>query len=189
MKRLSVLVLIGALTAVGSAAATGSFSLNEFKSGVMPVLVQVNALGRVTRLSSSTQLSPRYQRLLRENIGELVTGPAKERNKAVSSQFVLNVTLKTTPRTDGSYDAQFVYVSIKPLPFGPMHWVSIDGHQLALARDGDMYRSRDNFDHSRSYRQSYPSQYQNQRSAPASMPSTRSASPTSSNAGGTSRGR
>lgn len=186
MKRLSTVVLLGAMAATGSAAATGSFSLNQFNSGVLPVLVQVNAHGKVTRVSSSTQLAPRIERLLRKNIQELITGPAKNHNRQVSSQFVMNVTLKTAPRPDGSYDAQFVYVSANPIPAGPMHWVSIDGHRLALARDGDMFRSGDRPDYSRSYHQSYPSSYQ--RSAPA-MPSNGSAPSVSSNARATSRGR
>ncbi|MEP7185269.1 MAG: hypothetical protein ABI767_05460 [Rhodanobacter sp.] len=189
MKLLSTMVLLGAMTATGSAAATGSFSLNQFNSGVMPVLVQVNARGKVTRVSPSTQLAPRYERLLRKNIEELVTGPARNRNRQVSSQFVMNVTLKTTPRADGSYDAQFAYVSAKPVPAGPMHWVSIDGHRLALARDGDMFRPRDHAPYSRSYHQSYPSHYENQRSAPATMPTSRSMPSPSSNARGASRGR
>ena len=200
MKLLSTLALVGALTAAGSAAAaagphsleaaaTGPHSLTEFKPGVLSVLVKVDARGKVTQVSPSNQLTPRYQRLLRENIEELVTGPAKERNKAVSSQFVLNMALKATPRTDGSYDARFTYVSIKPVPFGPMHWINTDGHQLALARDGEMFRSRDHLDYSRRFPQSYPSQYQNQRSTPSPIPSTRSATPISSNARGSSQGR
>ncbi|MDQ6646224.1 MAG: hypothetical protein M3Y93_03185 [Pseudomonadota bacterium] len=189
MKRLSTMVLLGALTATGSAAATGSFSLNQFNSGVMPVLVQVNAHGKVTRVSPSTQLAPRYERLLRKNIQELVTGPARNHDKQVSSQFVMNVTLKTAPRADGSYDAQFAYVSAEPVPAGPMHWVSFDGHRLALARDGDMFRPMDHAQYSRSDHQSYPSHYENERSAPATQPTSRSIPSPSPNAQSSSRGR
>jgi hypothetical protein len=67
----------------------------------MPVLVQMNANGKVTRVSPATALTPRYQRLLRHNIEALAAGPAMNCHKALSSQFVMNVALKTTPRPDG----------------------------------------------------------------------------------------
>ncbi len=189
MKSLSILFLFGALTAAGSVAATGSFSLNQFHSGVLPVLVQVNAKGKVTRVSPSTALAPRYHRLLRENIEELVAGPAMEHNRAVSSQFVMNVTLKTTPRADGSFDAQFAYVSTNSVPSGPMHWVAIDGHRLALARDGDMFRTRDHANYWQAPRQVNPSQYHDYASHGAPAQSSRSASSNPTNGGGTSPGR
>ena len=189
MKRLSTLFLFGALTATGSAAATGSFSLNQFHSGVLPVLVQVNAKGKVTRVSPSTSLAPRYDRLLRANIHELITGPAMDHSRAVSSQFVMNVTLKTTPRSDGSYDAQFAYVSTKPLPSGPLHWVTIDGHRLALARDGDMFRPIDHARYWQAPRQVNPSRYHDHASPRAPAQASRSGSLNPTNAGGASRGR
>lgn len=189
MKAFSTLFLVSALTAAGAATATGSFSLNQFHSGVLPVLVQVNAKGKVVRVSPSTTLAPRYHRLLRQNIEELVAGPAMEHNRAVSSQFVLNVTLKTTPRTDGSYDAQFAYVSTKSVPSGPMHWVAIDGHRLALARDGDMFRPKDHSSNWQAPRQVLPSRYQNYQAPAAPTQANRGASSRPSNAGGNSRGR
>ncbi len=144
MKRISALILLGSLAAAGGAAATGSQSLNESQSGVMPVLVQVNANGKVTRVSPATALAPRYQRLLRHNIEALVSGPAMNRHKAVSRQVVMNVALKTTPRPDGSYDAHFAYVSMSALPSMPMHWraAAIDGHGLALARHDDSFEAK-----------------------------------------------
>jgi hypothetical protein len=187
MKRIPALILLGSLAAAGGAAATGSRSLNQFKSSVMPVLVQVNAKGKVTRVSPSIHLSPRYHRLLRNNIEELVTGPAREKNKAVSSQFVMNVTLKTTPRPDGSYDVQFGYVSTKPVPSGPMHWVAIDGHRLALAGESDTFRMRNHASSWQAPRQVNPSQYRNYSSRPVPAQASRSAPSNSSNSGGKSR--
>lgn len=187
MKRLSILVLLGAMTAAGSASATGSFSSNQFDQRVIPVLVQVNANGKVTGVSPSAQLAPRYQRLLRDNIAQLITGPARTRDKAVSSQLVMNMALKTTPRADGKYDAHFAYISATPVPLVPMHWVSIDGRRLELARDSDRFRER-NHDNQRFYRQNYPSRFQNHRPAPSPMPSNRGAPSTSSHAQGSSPG-
>lgn len=138
MKRLLSLVVLGTFAAGCSATATDSPSLNHFKSRVMPVLVQVNAHGKVTRVSPSSTLTPSISRLLRKNIEEIVSGPAMEHQQPVSSQFVMNVVLNTTPQAGGGYYAQFAYVSAVPAPAGPQHWVNIDGHQLALG--GNMTR-------------------------------------------------
>lgn len=136
MKHSLALVMLGTLAIAGSAAASaGSISLNQFNHGFLPVLVRVNAHGKVTQISPSVRLAPRYARLLQKNIEELVTGPAMEHNRPTSSQFIMNVAMKTSPRSDGSYDAQFTYVSATPAPSGPQHWVSIDGHRLALGPD------------------------------------------------------
>lgn len=195
MKRLSTLFLLGAFAAAGSAAATGPNavlapasgpqSLTDFKSGVMPVYVQVNSKGQVTRVSPSIQLSPRYDRLLKENIRELITGPAKRHNKGVSSSVVLNMVLKTTPRTDGSYDAQFAYLSSKPVPEGLSHWAWTDGHQLALVRDVDTFQSRHwNTENERNRMSTQPTYWDRSSTASARSPSS-----TSSRAQGSSKGR
>jgi hypothetical protein len=54
----------------------------------------------------------------------------------VSSQFVINLAMQATPRTDGKYDARFVYVSTSPVPSGSWYWVHQDGVRLALAPQG-----------------------------------------------------
>ena len=196
MKRLSILFLFGALAVAGSAAATGPYSavapatgpqsLNDFKSGVLPVYVQVNSSGKVTRVSSAIQLSPHYDRLLRENIRELITGPAMRHNKGVSSSVVLNMVLKTTPRTDGSYDAQFAYLSSKPVPAGLSHWAWTDGHELALVRDADTFQSRHwNTDNERNRMSTQPTYYSDRSSTKSARSTSSTASPTQ----GSSKGR
>lgn len=191
MKRLSTLSLLGAMTVAGNAAATGPHSLNDFKFGLLPVYVQVNASGRVTRVSPSVELSPHYDRLLRANIKELITGPATRHSKGVSSAFVINMALKTTPRSDGSYDAQFAYVSAKPVPFGLSHWARIDGHQLTLVRDADNFGSQHWNDNRGGRGMINRSSYGNHsgRSSPPSAPTASSTSARSSNARGASKGR
>jgi hypothetical protein len=176
MKRLSTLFLFGALTAAGSAAATGPHSMNDFKRGVMPVYVQVNANGKVTRVSPSVELSPRYDRLLRTNLSELITGPAMRHNKGVSSSFVINMALKTTQRSDGSYDAQFAYVSAKPVPFGALHWVRTDGTQLALVRDGESFRQNHWNDNRMDDRQVNRSSYEGHAGQPPTAAASRASS-------------
>ncbi|MEO7072024.1 MAG: hypothetical protein ABI300_03215 [Rhodanobacter sp.] len=135
MNKLHVLTL-SALLGVTPVAMAASASLNQFTLRVMPVLVQVNAQGRVTNLSPSMELTPQLARLLRSNVDELISGPAVAHGKPIASQFVLNMALQATPRDQGDYAAQFIYVSSSPVPSGSWYWVHIDGHRLALAERG-----------------------------------------------------
>ena len=129
---LTLSVLIG----VSPLAMAASASLNQFTPRVMPVLVQVNAQGRVTDMSPAMELTPQLTRLLRSNVDELISGPAIVRGKPIASQVVLNMALQATPQEQGKYLAQFTYVSSSPVPSGSWYWVHIDGHRLALAERG-----------------------------------------------------
>ena len=141
MNKLHVLTL-SALLGTTSVAMAASGSLNQFTPRVMPVLVQVNAQGRVTDMSPSIDLTPQLARLLRSNVDELISGPAIVRGRPIASQVVLNMALQATPQEQGKYSAQFTYVSSSPVPNGSWYWVHIDGHRLALAERG----SRRNFE-------------------------------------------
>ena len=140
MKRFQTTLLFGMLSLAASAALASSGSLNEFRPKVMPVLVQVNAHGKVTDASPAIELSPRLRRLLLQNLNEMIVKPATDHGRPVSSQFVANLALRTTPRTEGDYDAQFVFVSSSPVPSGSWYWVHIDGHRLALASRNSINR-------------------------------------------------
>jgi hypothetical protein len=140
MKRFPMMTLAGVLATGAGAAMASSGSLNEFRPGVMPVLVHVNASGKVTDVSPSSELSPKVNRLLRQNLDELITKPATEHGRPISSQFVINLAVQASPRPEGDYLARFVYVSSSPVPNGSWYWVHIDGHRLALA-------NRNGFDH------------------------------------------
>ena len=165
MKRFQTTLLFGMLSLAASAALASSGSLNEFRPKVMPVLVQVNAHGKVTDASPAIELSPRLRRLLLQNLDEMIVKPATDHGRPVSSQFVANMALRTTPRTEGNYDAQFVFVSSSPVPSGSWYWVHIDGHRLALASRDSFHRgARIRFnDDRRMDRSSNPMNY---RSAP-----------------------
>ena len=132
MKKYASMLLLGLLAAGQSASADDSFSLNHFTPKVLPVLVQVDRHGKVTDVSPSVELAPRYDRLLRQTLDQMITGPAKDHGRPVASQFVMNLGLQAAPREDGRYDARFVYVSTSPVPAGSWYWVHIDGHRLAL---------------------------------------------------------
>jgi hypothetical protein len=153
MKRFSMMMFAGVLAVGAGAAKADSQSLNEFRPGVMPVLVHVDARGKVTEVSPSTELSPKVSRLLRQNLDELITKPATDHGgRPVSSQFVINLAMQASPRQDGDYLARFVYVSSSPVPSGQWYWVHTDGHRLALANRSDFGRqSRFRFDNRREY--------------------------------------
>jgi hypothetical protein len=140
MKRLLSMAGAAMLATGASAAMAASMSLNDFTPRIMPVLVQVNAHGRVTDASPSIELTPSIQRLMLQNLDELITKPATRHGHAVSSQFVINLALKVEPRENGDYLARFAYVSSSPVPSGSWYWVKIDGHRLALASRNDFNR-------------------------------------------------
>lgn len=143
MKPLHGIALGAALAAIaGGALAASTGSLNEFPSKILPVLVYVNAQGKVTDASPAMRLPPALNRLLLANLSERITGPAIVHGKPVPSQFVMNLALITTPRPGGDFDANFAYVSTSPVPPGSWYWVHIDGHRLALANRRGFMDSR-----------------------------------------------
>jgi hypothetical protein len=153
MKRFSLLALVGGLVFSSSAAMASSGSLNEFRPGVMPVLVHVDSRGQVTDVSPSAELSPKVSRLLRQSLDEMISKPATRHGRPISSQFVINLAVQASPRAEGDYLARFVYVSSSPVPSGSWYWVHIDGHRLALANRNDFNRQpRFHFDTQRDYR-------------------------------------
>jgi hypothetical protein len=143
-------------------------SLTHFREHVLPVLVRVDAHGKVTDLSPAVELTPAFTRLLRQTVDQLITGPATDHGKPRSSQFVMKLGLQATARADGSYDTRFIYLSSAPVPSGRWFWQNEDGHRLALVRaDGLNYRSsrdrrhdlptwREPWSHERSVREAPP---------------------------------
>jgi hypothetical protein len=153
MKRFFMMSLAGGLAVGASAAMASSGSLNEFRPLVMPVLVHVDSRGKVTDVSPSVELSPKVSRLLRQSLDEMISKPATEHGRAISSQFVINLAMQATPRLQGDYLARFIYVSSSPVPNGSWYWVHIDGHRLALAnQNGFDHQRRFHFDTRRDYR-------------------------------------
>ena len=150
MKRFRFLA-VGLLVAASQAAMAGgsvgtSGSLNDFPLKTLPVLVSVDAAGKVTDASPALQLPPAIQRLLLTNLNEMISGPAEWKGKAISSQCIINVALQASPRDDGKFDAGFAYLSSQPVPNGRWHWVNLDGRRLMLAND-EYPRGRFNPEH------------------------------------------
>ncbi|MEW9625311.1 hypothetical protein [Rhodanobacter geophilus] len=140
MRKQLLSAVVVALLGSTSASAGDSMSLNQFPHRVEPVLVRVDAAGKVTQASPAYELSPKMTRLLQDNLSEMIRKPATDKHgKPVSSQFIMNMALLATPNGSGSYEAYFTYVSTKPVPPGSWYWVHLDGDRLALASQ-DMFR-------------------------------------------------
>ena len=132
-----------ALFCSASAHASDTMSLNQFPHRVEPVLVQVDARGKVTSASPAYELPPKMTRLLNANLNEMIRSPATDKNgKPVSSQFIMNVALQAQPNGAGEYSAHFAYVSTRPVPPGNWYWVHLDGDRLALASQDSRYLGR-----------------------------------------------
>lgn len=138
MKSLQVGLLGCVVAAFAGTAMASSGSLVEFTPRVMPVVVQVNAKGRVTDLLPSQQLAPWVREMLAEQIDAWIAGPAMDHGRPMASRFIMEVAMRVQPRKDGKYDANFVYVKSIPLAYGgALHWDVINGGlELALVADG-----------------------------------------------------
>lgn len=135
----AVVALLGSTSAL----ANDSMSLNQFPHRVEPVLVQVNAHGKVTGASPAYKLPLKMTRLLSANLDEMIRAPATDKHgKPISSQFVMNVALQTEPNGAGDYKAHFAYVSTKPVPPGSWYWVHLTGDRLALASQDMRFNER-----------------------------------------------
>lgn len=139
MKRFQQALVLG-LFCISAAAAADSIALNGFKPRFLPVLVQVNSHGKITSVSPSTELSPPFERLLRQSLNDMISKPAIIDGRPMASQFVINLALKVTPRKDGKYDARFAYVSAVPVPSGSWYWSHEDGVRLALESSSGINR-------------------------------------------------
>lgn len=137
MKPISMSLMVCALAALAGPVLADSMSLTQFKPQVMPVLVEVNTQGHVTKLLPSVHLSPKLEHLLRQSIEQWVVKPASIKGRAVDSQVIMKVALEAVPvKGSKSYEASFAYVSMVQSPFGASaHWAWKDGHELALVSD------------------------------------------------------
>ncbi|WP_313319464.1 hypothetical protein [Stenotrophomonas sp.] len=139
MARNNSAVLTGMALAmlVSVAHAADPAPVQEPQQRVLPVLVKLNAQGRVTDVNPATRLPPRINRLLRANITELFAGPANTLapgNTEASRQFVANMTTVATPgESEDLKTVHFALVSTQAVPIGNWYWTHMDGRRLALA--------------------------------------------------------
>lgn len=132
MKQRALFVLL-ALAYLGIGTAAEATDVHKQPAvRVIPVLVHVDAHGKVTDFSPAYRMRPSFKRLLGRTLTAMITRPAMHKGHPVSSQFVINLALVAVPDKAGTYAAKFDYVSSAPLPSGSWSWVRVDGGRLAL---------------------------------------------------------
>jgi hypothetical protein len=142
MRALLVPSLIIALLSSANAIAEGPEMPGGNAGNVEPVLVHVNAQGKVTDVLPAYRLSPELMHLLRSNLDEMIHTPAKDKQgRPIPSQFVINLTLQSKANGKGGYDAHFEYVSATPVPPGTWYWTRDISGRVGLANQDALPRT------------------------------------------------
>jgi len=126
---LLILVLAIASIAAAAAASPGHRSGNR----MIPVLVHVNAHGRITDVTPAYHLHPAFVRKLHETLQKMITRPAMKHGKPVDSQFVMVLALVDKQQDNGKHVVNIRYQTSKSLPPGQWTWIHQSGHGLALS--------------------------------------------------------
>lgn len=99
---------------------------------VMPVLVTVNAEGKVIGMAPAYPLRADMRRLVGDAVNSMVSGPAYERGKPMSSQIVLKLVLVAQPLDSGNYSLRIEYAGSESLPYGTWRWATDSQNRLKL---------------------------------------------------------
>lgn len=142
MRALLVSTLIVALLSSTSAIAgepTTPTPTDAPPGNIEPVLVHVNAEGKITDVLPAYPLSHGLMRVLRSNLDAMIHKPATDsQGKPISSQFIIKMALKSEQRSTGDYDAHFTYVSASPVPAGSWYWGHDAQGQLVLSAQDNL---------------------------------------------------
>lgn len=125
--------LFGVALACPNAHASNAVSRVENKA--IPVLVKVDAQGKVREISPAFKLRLDFQRHVRDAIQSMITGPLEHKGRAVPSQLVMTIVPKVSVRADGRYEVRLVSVKNQPVPMGNWYWIENSHHRLALASE------------------------------------------------------
>lgn len=99
---------------------------------VMPVLVTVNATGKVIGITPAYHLRTDMQGLVSDAVKKMVNGPAYERGKPMASQIVVKLVLVAQPLETGKYSLRIDYAGAESLPYGTWRWVIDSQNRLRL---------------------------------------------------------
>lgn len=126
-------------------AADGATTGTHQDTRVLPVLVQVDSHGNVTRVDPASDLKPTMQKLLKQTLDDMITKPAHDAHgKPISSQFVANMKMQSVKRKDGGYGFKFTYVSAQPVPAGQWVWSHDPAtHKVVLANQSMLSNMND----------------------------------------------
>ncbi len=133
MRRLITLSLSSVIILAMHGAACAQSAPPEEHRQVLPVLVKMDSKGEIAHLSPATRLPMKLQRLLRNNLDEIVAGPGNDRlGHSGSGQFIANMALDVTPIDDDTQSVHFVLVSTQPVAAGSWIWSQANGGQPTL---------------------------------------------------------
>lgn len=144
MIKLKALIGFLSLAAISGTAFGGNSPTIPLDPNTIPVLVKVDAAGKVTEATPSLPLSGALESLLRANIQEMIVAPASNASgRNIDSQFVASMTLVTEPADNGKLSAHFSQTSIEKLPnTGRWYWAHSNNTQPALAMTAYQRTSR-----------------------------------------------
>ncbi|MGA7298146.1 MAG: hypothetical protein WBW92_11635, partial [Rhodanobacteraceae bacterium] len=103
------------------------------QSHVLPVLVAVNAEGKIVRIEPAITLKSKQSKALKQAVHAMITKPAMKDGHPIFSQFILQ--LAVTADKTGNGGTTFSYIASRPAPSGPVHWARTRGNgksQFAL---------------------------------------------------------
>lgn len=127
MKHLSLFIFAALMCAAGAAIAGQGAD-----DRVVRVFVHVDANGKVAAVEPAVELKTELKTALRATLDRLITKPAVVDGKAVASQFVMDLAIKTAARSGGDFTATFQYLSSQAVPSGSWRWVRRAGRQPVL---------------------------------------------------------
>ncbi|GLQ92791.1 hypothetical protein [Dyella acidisoli] len=159
MNMLCKAIIAAALALITGPSLAVELSVNTMDSRVLPVFVQVNSEGEVTRILPAEQLTPKFNRMLDEAIRSWIKKPAMVNGHAVNSSMIMRVSLNVQPRSDGNYDLFYHYISTTatPMASASSYW-KWTNNNLALVTDSDELRDH-RHDIERRASDAYPATY------------------------------
>lgn len=138
MKRSIHFLLLAVLALCISAVSASRATEKDGDQKMVPVFVQVDNTGKVTRIEPPMSLRPSMEKALEQTVKTMIHKPAVKNGKPVSSQFVLYLALVPDEQANDEY--RFSYLSAQPVPSGTYHWVNMSPHG-----DEPRYRLQSNF--------------------------------------------
>ncbi|WP_146742239.1 hypothetical protein [Oleiagrimonas sp. MCCC 1A03011] len=142
---LGVSAFLAVTTAFAAQTSVKANSAADADMRTLPVLVHVDKQGTVTDVTPAYKVRPSLVKVLRATLNKMITKPAQDHGKPISSDVVVTLALHVMEKKDGTHAANFQYVSMKPLPAGSWHWVHTPDHRLALGNhQGDFMQADPN---------------------------------------------
>lgn len=130
-KAKTLLLSLASLMFAGPALATSSASAAEAEA--FPVLVSLDAHGKVSGIELADRMPAAITRVLRQDIEQAVANPEQNAPVMVASgQFLAQMAPKVTALADGKFAVDFALVSAQPLASGSWVWKRNADDSLAL---------------------------------------------------------